>query len=648
MTKGSSSLADLVRKFCSVLASVIFLTIVPLGSASAAVVVWGQGDIYGSCGAFSYPAGTGALQPGLPHSPVGDTSTGLELPEDLDPNNPAQIANPLWPPTPPATVPTCIPLPPIGSSFPAGADGPVCIPDNTIITGPGLAPRTVYRDIDPFLLTCVLRETTPFFAGYTDSMVIRPDGRPMWVPVGSLLVDASGAQVPLPPMGGPLSDPATPTPYVMAAGDSIIPPGGSGNAITFPGGGLPPTSIPIPSLPPIVPPGPLPPPPVLPPGDGSASAPLTGSFAQDPGAFTCDERSIAYCQNYEGGEQTAIFLEDFWNNYMLPDLKDFTAQLNTVVIDQSRNQGSVWDTQEQTKSQVQVQRFEVEANRRMRPSELTCQAGSVTAALSTTANVTKAVSRGIQNQHRERNMNRAGTPGAGGPGSEMNDRWDKYVNIFCDPNANAGNAGCAAAGTLPNADIDVEQFLLSDTIDMSNADERTAAEEIVKHLINAKVWKPIDGESLRKPKGQDFMLKRRHLVTVRQLAESVIADMVARRTGISSGGGPASTNAGLPIQEIRLAAGVPMAEIAADPSYNEIMLALTKERFMNPEYFLRIQDDIGAIRQEQTVIDSYITLQLQDIYDIQEQINALFAARAAMRLEEPRLQPPENRKSQGQ
>jgi len=85
------------------------------------------------------------------------------------------------------------------------------------------------------------------------------------------------------------------------------------------------------------------------------------------------------------------------------------------------------------------------------------------------------------------------------------------------------------------------------------------------------------------------------------------------------------------IQDIRRKAGV--VDYSENPSYNEIMQAMTKERFFDPEYFIRIQDNVGAIKQEQTAINAFITLQYQDIYEMQERINALLAARASLKLE---------------
>ncbi len=87
------------------------------------------------------------------------------------------------------------------------------------------------------------------------------------------------------------------------------------------------------------------------------------------------------------------------------------------------------------------------------------------------------------------------------------------------------------------------------------------------------------------------------------------------------------------IFEIRERAGVDPSSISPMPSYNEVMLAMTKERFMDPEYFVRMQGNMSEIKQEQTSVNAFITAQYQDIYDLQEQINALLAARATLKLE---------------
>lgn len=88
------------------------------------------------------------------------------------------------------------------------------------------------------------------------------------------------------------------------------------------------------------------------------------------------------------------------------------------------------------------------------------------------------------------------------------------------------------------------------------------------------------------------------------------------------------------VREIRERAGVPADQIAEDPSYNEIMLALTKEHFFDPRYFVDLADNANSMKHEETALNAFITITLQDIYSLQEQINALVAAKAGLKLEE--------------
>lgn len=88
------------------------------------------------------------------------------------------------------------------------------------------------------------------------------------------------------------------------------------------------------------------------------------------------------------------------------------------------------------------------------------------------------------------------------------------------------------------------------------------------------------------------------------------------------------------IAEIRERAGIPVQEIAHDPSYNEIMLAMTKERFFDPAFFSQMADNVPAMQRTETSLDAYIAMTLKDIESLQEQINALSAARASMRIDE--------------
>ncbi len=97
---------------------------------------------------------------------------------------------------------------------------------------------------------------------------------------------------------------------------------------------------------------------------------------------------------------------------------------------------------------------------------------------------------------------------------------------------------------------------------------------------------------------------------------------------------PAPKPVAMSLKEIRECAGVPPADISPNPSYNEIMLAMTKERFFCPKYFIGLNNNIGALKQEQTSINAYIAIILVDIEAMQERINLLLAAKASLKYNE--------------
>lgn len=361
------------------------------------------------------------------------------------------------------------------------------------------------------------------------------------------------------------------------------------------------------------------------------NATFTGSFATDPSNTTCDNRNLTFVKDYEGGQQFVNYLRDWWNNEMLPAMRDFTAQINSGIIDQTRQFGSMIDSMNQAETQRQIQKAETEAIYRNMPNDLSCTSATFTDDMTKAQYTSDAISRAMKDDLRRELMATSGTTVAtSGTGGEMKERWDEYCQYFKDPQENRGHTGCptAAAGSIAGADINIEGFLLSDTINMDNPNEHMAAVTTLRHLIYPKPDPTVPENMVDTALGREILLRQQHKTSVRNLAAEIVSDIIARRTAING------TTAGTYIQPIREAAGIPAAEISMNPSYNEIMLAMTKERFMDPEYFVRLGNTMGAIKQEQTMLDAYIALQLQDIYEMQEKINALMVAKAAMKLNE--------------
>ena len=384
-------------------------------------------------------------------------------------------------------------------------------------------------------------------------------------------------------------------------------------------------------------------------------------------ALTRNVLGLTFAQMYEGGEQAVNALNNLSQNHIIPAHQNMTAQLNTALIDQTRTQGSSTDAAVQIDTAMVLESSEAEARQdKLDPSELTCTVASNTPSLAMGAQLERTITRGFTREVSDVGLNVVGSASEFGPISDMRERWTLYTRHFCNPESNGGgnaNAGCnrspptppptppgqpppppppppqiyinllGADATVPfrqitDGDINVENFLLRDTIDFDNEEEILASYAMMRNLIipgSPSVIPPAAIED--NPIAQAAFVKRRQQQALRDIPASVVSGIIGRRASI-----PNSTNA-LEVQAIRLKAGVAADNISNKPSYNETMLALTKERFFDPDYFLRVGSlSEGEIKQEQLGVDMLIGIIQQDIYTLQEQMNALMAARTSVKL----------------
>ncbi|MEZ0259436.1 MAG: hypothetical protein ACAH80_00405 [Alphaproteobacteria bacterium] len=412
----------------------------------------------------------------------------------------------------------------------------------------------------------------------------------------------------------------------------------------------PPPLPPVPGLPPIPPPvtppapGPVTPPAPPPTGGalpvedaaptnscGSASPIFPNPWGTDPCEETEANLTLTNDPKFydEAGVQFVEHLDDWWDTYGRQLFKDMTAQLSAVHIDQSRTIGTVMDSRGLSKSVKATETNEVKAKKRIQPNEHSCVPASHGPAETMTSTTASALTAGFKYDVMSRIGGAPAEKSAIGSVQDKAERWSEYCQWFHDPTVNDGVNACPApttAGTLPNGDIDIEGFLLRDNIDLAQPQNFMAAQTILTNLVQPTVYERVPDEVLNTPQGKERLMRIEHLKSVRSLAAAVIAGMISRRTAIPN------TNVNTTIQDIREDAGKTIPA-GWNPSYNEIMLALSKERFMSPAYFARMANDAGALKQEQASLAAYTTIMLQDVYKMQEQINALMAARASLRMD---------------
>ena len=357
---------------------------------------------------------------------------------------------------------------------------------------------------------------------------------------------------------------------------------------------------------------------------------LTGGI--DPCDLTFDQLGLGYAD--QGGEQFAAFIGDWAQDVFLPDMRDMTTQWNVAILDQTLSLLQGEDAANQIRTQGLLQDQQMTAMRNYAPSENTCAMASVSPDLGRGLQAARATKTAILQESANRSLGAAGSGAEEGLRVYHRTAWEHYCNIFANEDENLGvTLGCTGhAGTpgdatdpdLRGADVSVERFLFRDTIDLHNENERIAAEAILKNLVDSSVAEPmsIAGEGTTQYRQQ--IRRRNHYTTLRQVVVEPVAGIIARRAAVRDSGYRDS------VQAMRTAAGIPTDQQHEWPSYNEALLARSKEYFMNLDTLLKTNTDLGALRQDQLVNEALIAILLEDISELEEQINMLLQARASM------------------
>lgn len=317
-------------------------------------------------------------------------------------------------------------------------------------------------------------------------------------------------------------------------------------------------------------------------------------------------------------------LSTWWREHFEPALKQMTSQLHASQIDQSRVLGSMIDAQAQNEFMQDMQRREIEAQRNYKPNELTCQIDSVAQGQTRALRMGRAAARSLAKDSQPRRLNATGTAAVRGPGADQAERWQEYTTRFCDPDK--GGQGCnGTAGDLAGRHVDLPRLLWADqlTLDMSSADNRLVVQSVIKYMLSPQSLKPVPSEMMETAVGQQAFLEQRTFTARQNSIYNAVAMMIGQRMGGS----------GVDTQEIRAAAGVPPISESTDASYAEIMHAVTKDRFHNPEYIVRLVKGPEQIVREQGASAAIRLQQLNDLYKRTEDMVFLEATAYAAQLD---------------
>ena len=322
----------------------------------------------------------------------------------------------------------------------------------------------------------------------------------------------------------------------------------------------------------------------------------------------------------------------WWRDGYLPALRDMTKQLSTMKPDQSLSMGAMEEAKAQVVTQLNMQEKTVEQDRRMRMSDVSCPAASVAPALGETERMARAMTNALSLAGAPRRMGQVGSVSQHGRAQERNAQWQVYQANFCDPADNNGASGCTVAGPMAGKDTDVNSLLWAEkqTIDMSTAgvgaQNQLLVNTALQNMLAPVAAEPILPTVVATATGQHELLRRRSMEARMKTAYNVMARMIGQRTG-----GKVQTQAAA----VRAAglnstgAGADPSLVSSNPSYKEMMDAMTRDRHRQPDYLIKLVDDPAAITREQGNIKALQLQQMNEIYKRNEELLALMAAELA-------------------
>jgi hypothetical protein len=333
---------------------------------------------------------------------------------------------------------------------------------------------------------------------------------------------------------------------------------------------------------------------------------------------------------------TELDMMDWWDTMwwynLRPAMQAMTRQWNTSNAQQAEDFQSGMDAFQEDETNLEDMATDNKNHEQVRVSENGCVAATASGGLGRQQNYNRAMRQAWQDNTESDGQNRlhqtgaAGTtrPSATGVGAKLEADAKLFESTFCDPQDNGGHnaAGCTApsdqyGNSYANADVQVTKNLynkltmqVDDPTDGPN--EEKVAEAVVNNTMGDPTGDPIQYGAMDSPAGHEQWLNRRSYLARYGAVRSVPQLIAGWRM-------PGSKLAQW-IQEIEKDAGVPtgQGEMSNNPSYREILHAISVDRFNSGKYANNMISDSGEIEMEKLTISTFYLMQLRDYYELLE------------------------------
>lgn len=347
-----------------------------------------------------------------------------------------------------------------------------------------------------------------------------------------------------------------------------------------------------------------------------------------------------------------IWLNNWWANQFRPTLKKMMAELHVSVVDQTQQIGFLTDAQISIDDSNAAADTFLNQRRKYAPSTTACEVDEVWPSLSQTYQISRAFNHGLTKDATPRHANAKDTLSDSGQAEEGEALFLIYAGFLCDKDM--GDQGCenfpggfGAAilqryfGTLPilktsmkgrHKDIAKMLWGSKQTMDPSDFSTIWSIQTSLDFMIYPFSPYPIPPTAVDTVAGRYAMLGRRSQLAYINTIFNVMGSMLSERIG-----GYDNVGKNLKSWYLRQAPNAQGDPTRADrsfdelknsmnPSYREAQEAMTKDRFNNPQYLLKMIEDPDQVSREQITVNALRLQTMHDIYRRSEEMLAMEAA----------------------
>lgn len=313
-----------------------------------------------------------------------------------------------------------------------------------------------------------------------------------------------------------------------------------------------------------------------------------------------------------------------WDYNLRPSLQAMTIQLNTATTDQAKTYQTSMDAEHETQNNLVIMKQEVKVHQVTRDS--VCPPAGLSPGRA--ANFSRKVPENMETKANAASANKTGSTAESGTGQHLNYRITTYEDFFCDPAANSGNNICSGTADpeFYDADVRVSDFIYNQmTIPVEDPTDgekyQKAIEELTENMLNTTVVAPTPEGALDTPEAKEQMIARRSYYARHNATRAITQSIIGQRM-------PGS-QLGQWIAEIREEAGIPLDEVGENPSYREVMHAISIDRFNSGKFASEIIKNKAGIEMEKLSAKAFYLMQLRDYYELLERMSLVLAVQVS-------------------